>query len=114
MKDDILTMLEFPRELARGNRLLEGCGHAGNFAPKDGQCRECSSRLECEWLFHTDEFSSLQHQPLEVVAQALAFAASYVESRAVLSAHDPQVCVCRACTWTRNANRLLLELDAPS
>jgi hypothetical protein len=111
MKQEILEMLEFPRGLARGNLPLEECRHDGNFAPHDPRCRECLARLECEWLFHNDEFSSLQHQPLEALVEALKVASGYVESRAVLSRHNPQTCKCSACAWTRNADRILRTLD---
>ena len=111
MKPRILSLLEFPRALARGNLPLEQCAHGGNFAPADSQCRECHARMECEWLFHNDEFSALAHQPLENVVEALQIATGYVESRAVLSNHDPDLCDCPACTWCREANRLLLEAD---
>lgn len=65
MKTEILKMLEFPRRLARGNLELEHCRHAGNYAVGDPQCVICQSQLECEWLYHSDEFSALQERELD-------------------------------------------------
>jgi hypothetical protein len=110
-RDAVLHLLAFPRELARDGIALEQCRHAGNFAPHDSGCAVCMSRLECEWLFHTDEFSALTQRPVEEILDALRFSTVYVESRITLSGHAPQKCRCTACEWLAAANEMLNSSD---
>lgn len=95
--------MAFPRDMIRGNVPMETCGHAGNFAIHDSDCRVCESRLECEWLYHNDELASLEQKPLESLLDALQTAILYVDACVTRAGHDPKRCGCRACGWLGRA-----------
>lgn len=109
-KDQILSSLDFPRRLVRGNIDQENCAHAGNFAPGDPVCEDCISRLECGWLYHNDEFSSLGEKPEAELVDALGFALDYVEAFSYRAGHRPgRHCPCELCTWLNGARALHRE-----
>lgn len=106
MKSEIIEALAFPREMIRGNVPFETCEHAGNFASRDPQCGVCESRLECEWLYHNDEFSGLTEKPLEALIEALQSAILYVDACVSRAGHKPATCHCNACGWLNQARDL--------
>jgi hypothetical protein len=103
MKDEILALMTFPREMIRGNVPMETCDHAGNFATRHSDCRVCESRLECEWLYHNDELTALAQKPLQSLVDALQTAILYVDACVTRAGHDPKRCGCRACGWIARA-----------
>ena len=103
MKNEIIEMMAFPRDLIRGNVPFETCGHAGHYARRDPECRVCESRLECEWLYHNDEFAALEQKSLESLLEALQSALLYVDACVYRAGHDPKHCSCNACTWLTRA-----------
>jgi len=106
MKSEIIDMLEFPRQIVRGNVPLETCGHAGNFSSSAPECQICETRLECEWLYHNDESVALAEKPLDAVIEALGMAVLYVDACVTRASHHPRTCHCEACDWLRRARRL--------
>lgn len=106
MKTQIIEMLEFPRQIVRGNVPLETCEHAGNFSPRDPECKICETRLECEWLYHNDESVALVEKSLDALLEALGLAMLYVDACVTRAGHDARVCPCRACGWLKQAQRL--------
>lgn len=106
MKNEIIDMLEFPRRIIRDQIPLEKCGHAGNFLSSDPDCVVCETRLECEWLHHSDESVALTEKPLGAVVDTLGSAVLYVDACVTRAGHRVQVCRCEACDWLRRARRL--------
>ena len=113
MKDAILGLLELPRRIARSGVAIETCPHGGNFVPGERRCQLCHNRMECEWLYHTDEFSALKERPAEYLVDALRFAAAYVDAHVTATGHRRQRCGCDVCSWLRDANGLLAEQPGP-
>jgi hypothetical protein len=106
MKNEIIETLTFPREMIRGNVPLETCEHSGNFASHDPNCRVCESRIECEWLYHHDEYSGLTEKPLEALVDALQSAILYIDACISRAGHNPTTCHCNACQWLNHAQTL--------
>ena len=105
MKNEIIDMLEFPRQIIRGQIPLETCAHAGNFSSGDSGCLVCETRMECEWLYHSDESTALAQKPLDAVVDALSLAVLYVDACVTRAGHG-RGCHCEACDWLRRARRL--------
>ena len=106
MKNEIIELMAFPRDLIRGNVPFETCEHSGNYAVHDSECRVCESRLECEWLYHNDELSGLGEKPLDALLEALQSALLYVDACVSRAGHDPGRCRCGACEWLNRAQAL--------
>ena len=106
MKKEIIDMLEFPRQIIRGQIPLETCAHAGNFSSGDSGCLVCETRMECEWLYHSDESAALTEKPLDAVVDALSLAVLYVDACVTRAGHGVRACHCEACDWLRRARRL--------
>lgn len=105
-------MLDFPRMYVRSNIDLENCTHAGNFAPGDPVCADCSSRLECSWLYHNDDFSGLKEKQTRHLVRALEFAMVYVEASSLRAGHRPRKrCPCAVCAWLKYARELHAEVS---
>jgi hypothetical protein len=99
-------MLDFPRSLARDSVDADNCHHAGNFAERDPICQACENRLECNWLYHNDEFSALSKKPLERLLEAFEFAVAYVDIWSIRAEHKSRTCPCHGCLWLREARKL--------
>lgn len=111
MREQIIEMLDFPRIYVRSNIDLENCTHAGNFAPGDPVCADCASRLECSWLYHSDDFSGLREKRTPHLISALEFALEYIEASSFRAGHRPRKgCRCEACVWLDKARKLHTEL----
>jgi hypothetical protein len=106
MKTTIIEMLEFPRQVIRGHIEFETCGHAGNFSSSDPACLVCETRMECEWLYHNDEFVALTEKPLDAVVDAFGLALLYVDACLTRAEHDVGSCRCEACDWLRRARQI--------
>ncbi len=107
MKEAVLDMLELPRRIARSGIVLETCRHGGHFAEGAPECMLCRTRMECEWLYHADEYSALRERPLADVLDALRFAAAYVDAHVTLTRHRRGGCGCEVCRWLADANGML-------
>jgi len=92
--------------MVRGNLDLEQCLHVGAFAPGDAHCAHCDQRLECRWLYRSDEFSALARKTMEEIAEALQFAIVYVDVRVTRAGHASPTCGCGACAWLRRAQQM--------
>lgn len=107
LRAQTLAALDYPRRLMQGSIELDQCTHAGHYARRDLACRTCQHGLECEWLSGHDELVDLGHKPLEALADALEVCFSFVDARVTLDGHDSARCRCEACSWLRDAERLL-------
>ena len=109
MKTAIISMFELPRKLHRGHLDLEDCEHAGNFSSEAVDCAVCDCRVECEWLYHNDEFTALVEKPVGDLLLALDAAVLYVDACVARADHDLEACRCDACTWLERARVLLAD-----
>jgi hypothetical protein len=107
VREQILELLELPRRIALSGVAIETCPHGGQFVEGVPECTLCHSRLECEWLYHSDEFSTLKARGAEELLEALRFAVSYVDAHVTLQRHRRGECTCAICTWLGEAGALL-------
>jgi hypothetical protein len=106
MKEKIITALNFPRSLIRGEIDTVDCPHAGNYAGRDPECLACMQGAECEWLNGSDEAVPLALKTQEELEGALEFALGYVDAQVMLWGHNRRNCRCDACKWLRSSQRL--------
>lgn len=110
MRERVITMLDFPRQVVRGEMELFECPHNGEFDSGDKECRECADGPECQWLYATDAVAALGSRPLSQLSDALEFAILSVAAKAIEQEHDPQKCVCPMCSWLAQAEALNAEI----
>ena len=101
----IIELLDLPRRLIRDQVAIETCQHAGFFSPRDPGCRVCETRLECEWLFHNDEFAALSEKPVDALLDALESSVHYVDACITFAHHDRRTCACELCSWLEQAKK---------
>jgi len=105
MKNRILELLEFPRELVRGDMDLEECPHQGLYDLHDKICLECDQGEECDWLYGNDEFAALELHDQAQLLKALGFGLCYVRAAIAQWNHNIHVCQCTACSWFKQAQK---------
>jgi len=103
----IITALVYPRQLMQGSIALEGCAHAGHYAPRQPDCNRCEHSPECEWLIGHDQHVDLRRKSVDALTEALEISFSYVDARVTLDGHNARHCRCEACGWLRETERLL-------
>lgn len=103
MKSRLLQLLEFPRQLVRGELELEDCPHDGFFDLRDTRCIDCPQGPECHWLCRHDEYAALDKHNTDELVRALDFALCYVRAGITSWDHDQDRCRCSICTWFRQA-----------
>lgn len=106
MRSRLLQLLEFPRQLVRGELELEDCPHDGFYDLRDTHCIDCPQGPECHWLCSNDEFASLEMHSTGELTRALDFALCYVRAGITKWEHDPEHCRCAICAWFREAREL--------
>lgn len=111
MRQRVIAMLDFPRNLVRAEMDLFECPHNGEFDSRDHVCIECADGPECKWLYATDSVAALDSRPISQLSEALEFAILSVASSAVEKGHDPKQCDCQMCTWIQQAEVLCNELQ---
>jgi len=106
MKNRIIELLSFPRQMLHDDIDLETCLHAGFYDTKDRVCRECENEGQCRWLSANDEFVALERKSVRSLAKSLAFVLEYMNAQVGRWGHDPNVCKCSSCRWLREASGL--------
>ena len=113
MREQILEMLAFPRSYVRARVNLEGCVHAGNYAPGDPVCANCEDWVECSWLYKNDAFSGLSEKRMHDLVEALDFAVDFVDASSYRAGHPAKAdCGCDVCVWLERARRLYDRVSA--
>lgn len=110
MKEQIIEMLHFPRQMVRGGMELFDCPHSGNYDNNDHVCKQCLDGLECQWLYATDSVAALETRPISDLSEALKFAVLSVAAEVANQNHDQQSCSCPACNWLRSAESMLQQV----
>ena len=106
MRATIVELLELPRRLIHDQVVIEICGHAGFFSPNDPECHVCQSRLECELLFHNEDFALLADKPVEVLLELLESSRIYIDAFVSRAGHDGRTCACDLCSWLKQARHI--------
>jgi hypothetical protein len=112
MRQRLISLLAYPRQLIRDQLELEDCRHSGQYDPGDPACIECTDEAECRWLYSNDEFAALDHKPWNALLDALEYALGFVGGYSTRNTHDQQRCGCDACSWLREAEALYAEIQA--
>lgn len=110
VRERVIAMLNFPRQVVRGEMDLFECPHSGEFDSNDRECKECVDGPECQWLYATDAVAALGSRSLSQLSDALEFAILSVAAKAVEQEHDPQNCACPMCAWLTQAEALNAEM----
>jgi len=99
MKNRMIELLSYPRQMLHDDIDLVSCLHAGFYDKQDRGCRECENEAQCRWLSANDKFVALERKPVRDLAQSLAFVLDYMNLRIGRWGHDPNVCKCSSCCW---------------
>ncbi len=78
MRERSIELLAYPRDQVRNNVELDHCSHNGLYAEGDRECQNCDYEMECNWLYHNDEFAALKQKSIEDLVDALEFVAGYI------------------------------------
>ncbi|HEC13817.1 MAG TPA: hypothetical protein ENI80_11350 [Acidiferrobacteraceae bacterium] len=106
LRNQILEVLEFPRQLVRAELAPKQCPHDIQYDVADPVCLHCLDGPECQWLYATDEVASLSSRSLDELAQALEFAILSVAAQLAHGVHPESKCLCSSCAWLQQADQL--------
>ncbi|NIL93303.1 MAG: hypothetical protein GTO71_02420 [Woeseiaceae bacterium] len=111
MRQRLIGALTYPRLLVQ--RIIDGreCPHDSLFQATSAHCRQCNVNSECHWVNCLDEFSGFADKPEHTINASLRYGVRLVESLHSELHHDETLCTCEACSWVRDAQRLIEEFE---
>lgn len=112
MRRQMIEALSYPRMLVR--QIIDGrdCPHDSLFEATSDRCRQCDINSECHWVNCLDEFADFADKPAHTLNASLRYGIKLVETLHSELQHDETLCTCEACTWVRDAQRLVEEFEA--
>ena len=115
MRRQLIEALTYPRLLILKMIDERDCVHDSLFEATSERCHECDINRECHWATCLNDFSELMEKPEHTLNASLRYAVRLVESFHSELRHDESSCNCEACTWVRDAQRLIeaFELGLP-
>jgi hypothetical protein len=111
MRRQLIEALTYPRLLIQ--RLLEDrdCVHNSVFDATSVRCRDCDMNRECHWGTCLNDFVELADKPEHTLNASLRYGVRLVERYHSELRHDETACTCEACSWMRDAQRLIEEFE---
>ena len=111
MRRQMIEALSYPRLLVK--RIIDGrdCPHESLFEATSERCRQCDINSECHWVTCLDEFSNFADKPDHTINASLRYGVKLVESLHSELRHDETTCTCEACSWIRDAQRMIEEFE---
>jgi hypothetical protein len=111
MRRQLIEALTYPRLLIL--KLLDDrdCVHDSVFEATSERCRQCDMNSECHWATCLNDFQELGGKPTHTLNASLRYGVRLVEHYHNELRHDETTCTCEACTWIRDAQRLIEEFE---
>ena len=111
MRRQMIEALTYPR--LRVLQIIEqrDCPQDSLFEPTSSRCQECDMNRECHWVRRLHEFSNFNDKPAHTINASLRYGIKLVESLHSKLHHDETLCTCEACSWIRDAQRLIEEFE---
>jgi len=107
MRRQLIEALTYPRLLILKMIEERECVHDSLFEATSERCRACNLNRECHWATCLNDFSELMEKPEHTLNASLRYGVRLVESYHGDRKHDETSCNCEACTWIRDAQRLI-------
>jgi hypothetical protein len=107
MRRQLIEALTYPRLLIL--KLLDDrdCVHDSVFEATSERCHECGMNSECHWATCLNDFQELREKPVHTLNASLRYGVRLVERYHSELRHDETTCTCEACSWIRDAQRLI-------
>ena len=111
MRRQLIEALTYPRLLIL--KLLDDreCVHDSVFEATSERCHQCDMNSECHWATCLNDFQELSEKPAHTLNASLRYGVRLVEQYHSELRHDETTCTCEACTWIRDAQRLIEEFE---
>jgi len=106
MRQNIIELLEFPRQWIPDHIELEMCPYSGLYNQTDHHCERCTYKSECHWLFNNGEFLELCKRPSPTLLASLELALWLIDAHRCYDTHTRH-CSCDLCTWCQQTEKLL-------
>lgn len=112
MRRQLIEALTYPRLLLL--RIIEeqDCPHDSLFEATSDRCHQCDLNRECHWATCLNDFADLKDKPMHTLNASLRYGVKLVESLNSELRHDESMCTCEACSWVRDAQRLIEEFES--
>jgi len=112
MRREMIEALGLPRCLIQQSIEDRSCPNVGVFDATNQRCNVCDLNSECHWITCLYEFSDFERQPTYTISASLRYGVRLVESFLGDLDHDEAICTCSACSWLRDAQRLIEEFES--
>lgn len=112
MRKQMIEALSYPRLLVKKIIDSRACPHDSLFEATSERCSQCGISSECHWVTCLDEFADFADKPDHTINASLRYGVKLVESLHSELHHDEAMCTCEACTWVRDALRMIEEFEA--
>ena len=111
MRRQLIEALSYPRLLVERIIDEKDCPHSSLFEATSERCHQCDINRECHWVSCLNEFADFASKPTYTINASLRYGVKLVESLHEELHHDETLCTCEACTWVRDAHRLIEEFE---
>ena len=111
MRRQLIEALSYPRLLVEQIIDARDCPHGSLFEATSERCHQCDINRECHWVSCLNEFADFANKPTFTINASLRYGVKLVESLHEELHHDETACTCEACTWVRDAQRLIEEFE---
>ncbi len=107
----MIEALSYPRLLVRRSIDRQDCPHASLFEATSDRCCNCDINRECHWVTCLDEFADFSGKPTYLINASLRYGVRLVETFHSELQHAESHCRCEACSWVRDAQRLIAAFE---
>lgn len=111
MRRRLIEALTYPRLFVLESMSLKDCPRNEGFDSSCERCRNCDLGQECHWMSCLNNFDDLASKPIHTIHASLLYSISLIEARNEQLQHDPNVCMCESCSWSRDAQELSQEFS---
>jgi len=111
MRHQLIEALLYPRKMVE-ELIAEGNFQHKNLYEATGErCQHCDGSGNCGWATCLHDFRHYDDMTTEELGAALREGIRLVESLFNELHHDETSCHCETCTWVRNAEHLIEEVE---
>ena len=106
MRRQLIEALSYPKLLILKIIDERDCPHDSEFEATSRQCNDCELSRECHWVSCLNDFAEFDGKATHTINASLRYGIHLVESMHSELRHDETTCMCEACVWIRDSQRL--------
>ena len=111
MRRQLIEALTYPGLLVRQLIDAGNYAHDSFYAATGERCHNCDGKGACSWGRCLEDFVHREDKTTQELGESLREGIKLVESLHARLRHDETTCTCETCSWIRNAEHLIEEIE---